>query len=460
MDTAHRVNTQKYSSDFSHSRLQLYLDLCGASGVLQASSNCSVMDQDEAVKNIIVERLIKTVSRCFYNDTAVVVLDALVREKFIREEELGPRLRLKEKDWRKVINQLEEELLIQSEKVLMEDMRQPSVYYIDYQMFVDIVRYRVYLMRKKVNSASSQEIAEVKYKCPTCKKIIGMTEAMLCKSKDYKFICTVCCPHDDFRQRPAEFDYTLQSENNTDRISSADNLKSKMDDALKASELHEGILDLLSELKDVPLTRNLPSDNMSMGVRNTTVDDDEVESAIRSNTRRAVIGKKGRFVASVEANAFGDDKKKFELSLDDDEDDEVVESAIVRPAEGEEEGEGEDEGPVGADSKRAKVLGILPDFLDRSGVYGSSSAYNIKSLNADTDGINAQQQDLDGGGAVDGEGGGAAGGDREAAAAVLTVGSISALSDIHQSVQADGKKTDDKKEGDEDDDEDDVDWDD
>ena len=65
-----------------------------------------------------------------------------------------------------MINQLEEELLVQSEKVLMEDMRQPSVFYIDYQMFVDVVRYRVYLMRKKVNSATSQEISEVKYEMP------------------------------------------------------------------------------------------------------------------------------------------------------------------------------------------------------------------------------------------------------------------------------------------------------
>ena len=122
---------------------------------------------EEAYNIILVEKLVKTVTRAFYSDTVVVVMDALLREKFIREEEMGPRLRLKEKDWRKVINQMEEELLINSEKVLMEDMRQPSVYYIDYQMFVDVVRYRIYLMRKKVNSAQSQEIAEVKYKCPT-----------------------------------------------------------------------------------------------------------------------------------------------------------------------------------------------------------------------------------------------------------------------------------------------------
>ena len=204
---------------------------------------------EDAYKNIVAERLIRIVARCFYEDTTIVVIDALIREKYIREEEMGPRLRLKEKDWRKVINKLEEELLVQSEKVLMEDMRQPSVYYIDYQMFVDIVRYRIYLMRQKVNSATSQEISEVKYKCPTCKKIVGVTEAMLCRNKDYKFICSVCCPYDDFRTRAAEFDWTLQSEDNSLRISVADNLKMKVEEAIKANDLHEGILELLNELR-------------------------------------------------------------------------------------------------------------------------------------------------------------------------------------------------------------------
>ena len=273
---------------------------------------------EEAYNSILVEKLVKTVSRAFYSDTVVVVMDALLREKFIREEEMGPRLRLKEKDWRKVINQMEEELLIHHEKVLMEDMRQPSVYYIDYQMFVDVVRYRIFLMRKKVNSAQSQEIAEVMYKCPTCKRVLRMTEAMLCKSKDYKFICSVCCPYDDFRQRPAEPSYTLLSEDNSDRISDADNLKIKVDEALNANDLHEGILELLAELKDTSLTRNLPSDNMSLGIRNTTVDDEDVENAIKSNTRRAVSGKKGRFVVASEAAEHGDGKQKFELNLDED----------------------------------------------------------------------------------------------------------------------------------------------
>ena len=72
----------------------------------------------------------------------------------------------------------------------------------------------------------------------------------------------------------------------------------------------------MGELKDEPLTRNLPSDNMSMGVRNTKIEDEEMENAVRSNTRRAVIGKKGRIVLATEAGAF-EEEKKFELSLND-----------------------------------------------------------------------------------------------------------------------------------------------
>ena len=107
----------------------------------------------------------------------------------------------------------------------------------------------------------------------------------------------------------------------------------------------------------MPLTRNLPSDNMSMGIKNTKIEDEEVESAVRSNTRRAVIGKKGRFIASVEAKAFDNDKH-FELSL---EDDEKIESAISH------ESSANASVTHSGDTKEAKSLGILPEFLNRSG---------------------------------------------------------------------------------------------
>jgi len=73
-----------------------------------------------AVLNL-VERLISTVARAFYTDNVVVVLDALIREKFIRDEELGPRLKLSGKDVRNVMNLLEKEYLVKYEDLTAED---------------------------------------------------------------------------------------------------------------------------------------------------------------------------------------------------------------------------------------------------------------------------------------------------------------------------------------------------
>ena len=57
--------------------------------------------------NLIVEKLVSTVARAFYSDNYVVVLDTLLREKYIREEEISPRLKMSPKDVRKIIQHLE-----------------------------------------------------------------------------------------------------------------------------------------------------------------------------------------------------------------------------------------------------------------------------------------------------------------------------------------------------------------
>jgi hypothetical protein len=44
----------------------------------------------------------------FYTDNFVVLFDALIREKYIREEELGPRLKLPNEEVRKIVVQVSE----------------------------------------------------------------------------------------------------------------------------------------------------------------------------------------------------------------------------------------------------------------------------------------------------------------------------------------------------------------
>ena len=243
---------------------------------------------------LLTERLIKTVARAFYTDNVVVVLDALIREKYIREEELGPRLRLQDKEVRKVINKLEEEFLVSSETILMEDLRQSKCYYIDYQMFVDMVRYRIYLMDKAVNSSENDEINETKYKCPTCAKELPALEAQKCRSKDFKFICTSCCPHSNFRELVSEPAYRLIPLDVSNKVRNAKAVKTKLLKALQACPEHDGLYDLLRDLKDAAIKRNLPSENMSRGFKASEVLDEDKKQAILDNLGRPVLSKKTR----------------------------------------------------------------------------------------------------------------------------------------------------------------------
>ena len=70
-------------------------------------------------------------------------------------------------DARKIITQLASELLVKSENVYLDgDSNRGSFvvcYYIDYQQFVDVVRYRVHLMQKFLSSEETTELTEVFY---------------------------------------------------------------------------------------------------------------------------------------------------------------------------------------------------------------------------------------------------------------------------------------------------------
>jgi len=127
-------------------------------------------------------------------------------------------------------NQLESEMLISSEKVpLAGDNRSfLKCYYIDYEQFVNVVRYRVYLMQKMMvsipvffilnilssfyilkllNLQESSEKAErniVYFECPTCHDRYSLLDAQRMVSGDFKFICTNCCPNDNFRAEKSE----------------------------------------------------------------------------------------------------------------------------------------------------------------------------------------------------------------------------------------------------------------
>ena len=147
--------------------------------------------------NFLVERLVKLIARAFYSDTYIIVLDALLREKYIRYEEIGPRLKLGEKDVNAVVTRLENDMLIRFEDMQMDEgegkFRMAKCYYINYQQFINVVRFRVRRMQEAVASAEKTELDEVFYQCPTCQhryeKYGEFTLPSSWKHYNYKAIC-------------------------------------------------------------------------------------------------------------------------------------------------------------------------------------------------------------------------------------------------------------------------------
>jgi transcription initiation factor IIE alpha subunit len=245
---------------------------------------------------VLVENLVSTVARAFYTDTVVIVLEGLMHEKYIIEEELGPRLKLSAKEVRKITTQLESEMLICVENVTIGDTKSfLKCYYIDYQQFVDAVRFRVHLMQRELVSEEKSELHEVYYECPTCKTRYNSLEVQRLICADFKFICNSCCPVTNFRAAKSEAYYRLVEVDNTGKLSALQLLERKLEEQMNKSKLHDGIFDLLGQLRDVPLGHNLPSLNISKGVRSSQITDERVAQEIKQNFEYAT----GQFGSSL-----------------------------------------------------------------------------------------------------------------------------------------------------------------
>jgi transcription initiation factor IIE alpha subunit len=234
----------------------------------------------------LVERLIATVARAFYNDTTVVVLDILSRESYVRHEEIAPRLRLERKDVQRVLNQLEAEWLIRSEDNLMEDQRNSKCYYIDYQLFVNVVRYRVNCMQSELKVKQSSQNQKLQFRCPSCGTISDELDVLTSISKDQKFVCSSCCPSDNIRGVISEKEWTLVEIDVQGKLKKMLSLEKKLHEQMKQSELHDGIYNLLAQLKDVPLPANRPSSNIKCGFLSSAVSNAEAQKDIEENSSK------------------------------------------------------------------------------------------------------------------------------------------------------------------------------
>ncbi|KAK6134876.1 hypothetical protein DH2020_031360 [Rehmannia glutinosa] len=184
-------------------------------------------------------RLVKLAARAFYDDIttkgenqpktgrsdnrgiAVVVLDALTRRQWVREEDLAKDLKLHTKQLRRILRFFEEEKLVardhrketakgakiynaavaatgDSQQTGREGdeklkMHTHSYCCLDYSQIYDVVRYRLHRMKKKLKDEIESKNTVQEYICPNCSKRYTALDALrLISPYDEYFHCESC----------------------------------------------------------------------------------------------------------------------------------------------------------------------------------------------------------------------------------------------------------------------------
>mmetsp|Transcript_1432 Transcript_1432/g.3051 ORF Transcript_1432/g.3051 Transcript_1432/m.3051 type:complete len:435 (-) Transcript_1432:180-1484(-) len=152
-----------------------------------------------------------------------------------------------------------------------------------YNHTVHVIRLRIHLLQQKLQAAELRARSSSLYLCPgynskTCNGRYNETDAQqIVDPETGLFLCRECVrAYANHPNPPNKKDYTLKLVDNQKELKSAmDNMRrvrvqlsSKLD--MQSQPLRQGIFDLLQKVRSIkgadPITSNLPSENISMGI--------------------------------------------------------------------------------------------------------------------------------------------------------------------------------------------------
>uniref|UniRef100_A0A1J3F7T7 General transcription factor IIE subunit 1 n=1 Tax=Noccaea caerulescens TaxID=107243 RepID=A0A1J3F7T7_NOCCA len=245
-------------------------------------------------KTVVLEpfiKLVRTVARVFYDNyttvsdnqqksartesrgTAVVVLDALTRRQWVREEDLAKDLRVNAKQLRKILRHFEEQKMVMRYE-RKETAKRAKMYSVavsattdgraednvklhthsycclDYQQMYDIVRYKLDRIKKKLKSELEDKNTVQEYSCPNCKRKYNALDALrLISMEDDAFHCENC---------NGELVVECNKLSSKEVVDGGDNAKSRQQEKLKlllqnAEVRLEPLMDLINRVKDLPV---------------------------------------------------------------------------------------------------------------------------------------------------------------------------------------------------------------
>ena len=133
-----------------------------------------------------LKQLSRLVVRGFYSIEDALIVDMLVRYPCLREDDLAELLKFDKKMLRARISNLKNDKFIQVKQRMETDTSDESgqgkivkmnCYFINYKVFVNIVKYKLDHMHKKMETSERDATSRSSFKCTGCEKTFKDLEA-------------------------------------------------------------------------------------------------------------------------------------------------------------------------------------------------------------------------------------------------------------------------------------------
>ncbi|KYN20937.1 PREDICTED: general transcription factor IIE subunit 1 [Trachymyrmex cornetzi] len=144
-----------------------------------------------------LKKLARLVVRGFYSIEDALIVDMLVRNPCMKEDDICELLKFERKMLRARISTLRNDKFIQV-RLKMETgsdgkAQKVNYYFINYKTFVNVVKYKLDLMRKRMETEERDATSRASFKCPSCLKTFTDLEAdQLFDMRTGEFRCTYC----------------------------------------------------------------------------------------------------------------------------------------------------------------------------------------------------------------------------------------------------------------------------
>lgn len=172
-----------------------------------------------------LKQLARLVVRGFYTIEDALIVDMLVRNPCLKEDDISELLKFEKKMLRARLTMLKNDKFMQA-KVKMETgpdgkAHKVNYYYINYKTFVNVIKYKLDLMRKRLETEERDATSRASFKCTNCSKAFTDLEVdQLFDFNSGEFSCLFCgsavvedlsaMPKKDSRLMLAKFNEQLQ----------------------------------------------------------------------------------------------------------------------------------------------------------------------------------------------------------------------------------------------------------